>query len=408
MTHLLIIGYVWPEPESSAAGSRMMQLIELFLQQGWQITFASPASPSEHASNLEALGIQNMSIEVNNSSFDVFLQASQPDIVIFDRFMMEEQFSWRVDKVCPHALKILETSDLHSLRYARQQAHKEKREVCQQDYHSDIAKREIASILRTDITLVISSWEMQHLEATYKIDCSLLHYIPFIIDTTDDKACDMTTFEQRRDFIFIGNFFHEPNWDAVLYLKQTIWPQLCKKTPTAKLNIYGAYTPEKALQLNNPAQGFYVRGRAESVEHVMSSSRVCLAPLRFGAGIKGKLVDAMRYGTPSVTSRIGAEGMHGSLNWNGFIEDDADRFVDAAYSLYEQKELWVNCQQNGFDIIGRLFNKTEFASCLFEKIELVRANMKQHRLNNFTGSMLMHHHMRSTEYLSRWIEAKNK
>ena len=89
----------------------MMQLIECFLSQGWQITFSSPASEGEHKADLAALGIAEVSIELNNSSFDVFITELKPDIVLFDRFMMEEQFGWRVEKHCPDALRILETSD---------------------------------------------------------------------------------------------------------------------------------------------------------------------------------------------------------------------------------------------------------------------------------------------------------
>ncbi|MET0609640.1 MAG: glycosyltransferase, partial [Pseudomonas caspiana] len=120
-THVLIIGYVWPEPRSSAASGHVMQLIQCFLEQGWQITFASPATEGEHKADLAELGIHEVSIELNNSSFDVFISELQPDIVLFDQFMIEEQFGWRVEKHCPNALRILETSDLQSLRHARHQ-----------------------------------------------------------------------------------------------------------------------------------------------------------------------------------------------------------------------------------------------------------------------------------------------
>ncbi|MDA3806714.1 MAG: glycosyltransferase, partial [Thiomicrorhabdus sp.] len=95
---LLIIGYVWPEPNSSAAGTRMMQLIALFQTQGYSITFASPSNLGEHKADLLSLGIHEQLIELNNESFDLFIQQLQPGLVIFDRFMMEEQFGWRIEK----------------------------------------------------------------------------------------------------------------------------------------------------------------------------------------------------------------------------------------------------------------------------------------------------------------------
>ncbi|HXR01264.1 MAG TPA: glycosyltransferase, partial [Pseudomonas sp.] len=87
-THALIIGYVWPEPGSSAASGHVMQLIDCFLEHGWQITFASAASEGEHKADLAALGISEMPIELNNSSFDAFISALQPDVVLFDQFLM--------------------------------------------------------------------------------------------------------------------------------------------------------------------------------------------------------------------------------------------------------------------------------------------------------------------------------
>ena len=410
MTRLLIIGYVWPEPESSAAGSRMMQLIKLFLDYGWKITFASPAADSDYMVDLAILGIDKVNIEVNCSQFDTFIQSCQPDVVIFDRFMMEEQFSWRVHKICPDVIKILETSDLHSLRAARQKAAKANRNIEPGDYHGDIAKREVASILRSDLTLLISSVELAHLQNVYHIDSSLLHYVPFMLDVSETQKCfaELPTYEERVGFMFIGNFFHEPNWDAVQYLKKSLWPRIAKKMPGVHLNIYGAYTSDKVRQLNNQEQRFHIMGRAESVVDVMSKSRICLAPLRFGAGIKGKLLDAMRCGTPSVTTTSGAEGMCAQLPWNGFIAESDDSFVQAACELYKNKKDWLKAQQNGIDIINHNFDKQLFGPALHDRIISLMKNLANHRQNNFMGAMLLHHSMRSTEYMSRWIEAKNK
>ena len=107
-TSVLVIGYVWPEPRSSAAGGHMMQILETFLEQGWDITFSSPAGTGEHRADLTALGIREVPIELNNSSFDSFISQLAPDVVLFDRFMMEEQFGWRVERHCPDALRVLD------------------------------------------------------------------------------------------------------------------------------------------------------------------------------------------------------------------------------------------------------------------------------------------------------------
>ena len=135
----------------------------------------------------------------------------------------------------------------------------------------------------------------------------------------------------------IGNFLHAPNWDATLQLKQIIWPEIRKTIPDAQLHVYGAYASEKVLQLHNPKEGFYVKRRAEDAKEVISKAKVLLAPLRFGAGLKGKFIDAMQCGTPSVTTQIGAEAMQGDFTWGGAIEDDVYAFAKAATAYTQMK-----------------------------------------------------------------------
>ena len=407
---LLIIGFVWPEPNSSAAGARMMQLISLFRVQGFSITFASPAQNSDFMIDLQEYDVEKKSIELNNLSFDVFIKELNPSMVLFDRFMMEEQFGWRVAENCPSALRLLDTEDLHCLRLARQKAFKENRSFNSTDLLvEEVAKREIASILRCDLSLMISEFEMELLESTFKIEASLLYYLPFLVEPIDDiEIRNLPSFKERKDFVFIGNFLHEPNWNAVQYLKEMIWPLLKKQLPEAVLNVYGAYPSQKVLQLHNKKDGFLIKGRASDAQKVVKEARVFLAPLRFGAGIKGKLLEAMQCGTPSVTTVIGAESMHGELPWNGFITDDVVDFVDVAVQLYQDNLIWLQTQQNGVKIINQRYVKELFENNFRTKIEFLRSNLQQHRLHNFMGAMLQHHTLKSTKYMSRWIEEKNK
>jgi glycosyltransferase involved in cell wall biosynthesis len=407
---LLIIGFVWPEPNSSAAGGRMLQLIAQFQQQGFAITFASPAMDSDFMVDLASLNVHKTSIALNCSSFDVFVAALNPTIVLFDRFMMEEQFGWRVAENCPNALRILDTEDLHCLRLARQKAFKAHREFTIADtLKEDVAKREIASILRCDLSLMISEFEMEVLKTIFKIDEKLLFYLPFLLEpistTTFEK---LPSFEERKDFIFIGNFLHEPNWNAVQYLKETIWPLLRKELPEAVLNIYGAYPSQKVMQLHQPKEGFHIKGRAIDANEVVQNARIVLAPLRFGAGIKGKLIEAMQCGTSSITTTIGSESMQGNLPWNGFVTDDVHEFIKAATQLYQDEKLWKAAQQNGISIINQRYSKELFGDDFTSRILFLLSNLEQHRLSNFMGSLLQHHTLTSTKYMSRWIEAKNK
>ena len=140
---VLIIGFVYPEPNSSAAGTRMLQLINFFNDQNYKIVFATTCKKSDNAFDLESLNVQIVNILLNDSSFDVFAKELDPKIVLFDRFMTEEQFGWRIMENCPNALRILDTEDLHCLRKARQEAIKNNTSFDTLDFNSDIAKREI-------------------------------------------------------------------------------------------------------------------------------------------------------------------------------------------------------------------------------------------------------------------------
>jgi glycosyltransferase involved in cell wall biosynthesis len=403
MKHLVIIGVVWPEPNSTAAGSRMLQIISLFQKQGYEITFLCSASKSDFSFNLSTISVKAKAIELNDSSFDAEITALNPNIVLFDRFMIEEQYGWRVMKNCPNALRILDTEDLHFLRKAREVAYKQNRALVFEDYISDIFKREMASIYRCDLTLLISEYEMQLATKTFKMEASLLFYLPFL---SEDIQTHTPDFYKRNHFISIGNFLHEPNWQTVLQLKQ-LWKAIKKQLPEAEVHIYGAYVSDKAQQLHNEKEGFLIKGRAESLVEVFSKSRVLLAPIPYGAGLKGKLFEAMQLGLPSVTTKMGAEGMYGDLDWNGFISENENDFVEKTVQLYNNKSLWETARNNGYKIIATRFKKELFATDFMNKVIALQDNLAEHRTKNFLGQILQHQSMQSTKYMSKWIEAKN-
>ena len=424
---LLIVGYVWPEPNSSAAGTRMLQLIELFISQQWSIVFASAAALSEHRADLNALGVEEKIIALNDSSFNEYVKDLQPDAVLFDRFFTEEQFGWRVEQMCPQALRILDTEDLHSLRHARFKLLKQSQYNCTREsdrqsvgpvlasaaelykymVSDDMAQREIASIFRCDLTLMISQFEIELLIHYFSVPENLLHYCPLLTQKIPDVD-SLKNFSSREHFVAIGNFRHEPNWDSVLYLKHSIWPLIRAQLPQAELHIYGSYPPPKATQLHNAREGFFVKGWADDANTVMRQSRVCFAPLRFGAGIKGKLMDAMRNGTPSVTTSIGAEAMHGVLEWCGSIENNATQFAEAAVKLYEDQPQWQKAQTQGTIILQTYFGAHDYAQLFIDRLNELQENIDAERKQNFIGAMLRHHTLKSTQYMSQWIEAKNK
>lgn len=403
MKHVVIIGTVIPEPNSTAAGKRMLQLIDFFQSENYKVTFLSAASISEFSFDLNSIGVNFHNILLNDSSFEILIKDLNPNVVIFDRFTTEEQFGWKVSETCPEAARILDTEDLHFLRKARENSFKQNKIAEDKDLISDVFKRETASILRCDLSLIISEFEMKLLTEKFKIDETILHYLPLFAEIKPAER----SFSERKNFVSIGNFLHEPNWQTVLKLKK-IWPEIRKRLPEAEMHIYGAYVTEKARQLHNGKDKFLIKGRAESVEKIFENGRLLLAPIPFGAGIKGKLLDSMVNGLPSVTSTIGAEGMKGSMDWNGHITDDDSDFVKKAVDLYNNENEWKKAQQNGYKIIESKFKKENFLPSFSEKIKDLLENTDEHRQRNFLGQILQHHTLQSTKYLGKWIEEKNR
>ncbi|MFC0342684.1 glycosyltransferase [Epilithonimonas hispanica] len=399
MKHLVIIGLVIPEPASTAAGYRMMQLIKLFSEANYTITFLTSSNNIEFSEKIE---IQK--IDINNESFDEKIKDLNPDIVLFDRYVTEEQFGWRVSENCPNALKIIDTEDLHFLREARRKAFVEKRETSNEDLINDIFKREMASILRCDLSLIISEFEYQLLTEKFKINPDILFYIPFFIENIEKNK---TAFEERQHFVSIGNFLHEPNWQTVLKLK-SIWKNIRKELPNVELHIYGAYASEKVFQLHNEKESFLVKGRAEDVKLLFNQYRVLLAPIPFGAGLKGKLWESMQFGLPNVTSSIGAEAMHKNLPWNGFIEDSDEGFVTNAVELYQNESIWNQANKNANEILKQIFDKKLYVNQFWGIISKIENNLEAHRTENYLGKILQHHQLNSTKYMGRWIEEKNR
>lgn len=406
---VLILGLTWPEPKATGAGIRMMQLIHWFLERKFQITFASTATITDYSENLTAYGIEKQPIKLNHHSFDEFVRSLNPSIVVFDRFVMEEQFGWRVAENAPRAIRILDTEDLHSLRSAREKMLSLKKEFNISDWLSlDITKRELASIFRSDLSLIISEFEIKLLNDIVKVDESLLFHLPFIYEQLNERNTKhWPPFEKRQHFVFIGNGKHAPNIDAISWLNSNIWPLIRDSLPESELHIYGPYMPERIRKMECAKTGFRIMGWVDDVDSVMSKAKINLVPLRFGAGIKGKLLDGFRNGTPSVTTSVGIEGIGNSNELDLFTQDEPKGFSNLAIELYLNTHKWKETQNMGKDLINKHFNKAGFEEELYKKIIELDKNLDQHRATNIVGGILAHHTLQSTKYLSKWIEAKN-
>lgn len=412
---VLIMGYIWPEITSSAAGMREWNLINTFQKYNWNIFFSSASKENNFTKQLKEKNIQTFNFQPNDSYFNNWIENNKIDYVIFDRFVVEEQFGWRVATSSPNTIRILDTQDLHFLRKNRQDSFYKGINLdlifdANIPLNDENCIRELSSIYRSDLSLILSDFELNLLKNKFQISNSLLQLSRFHYDQPLQLSNTLIpSFSDRQHFCMIGNFRHIPNSDGVLWLYNEIWPIIRQSLPNVELHIYGAYPSREIMELTDPSKGFYIKGPVKDHIQMLQKYRVNLAPLRFGAGIKGKITDGWYCGTPNVTTPIGSEGMSDNLPWGGYISTSSPNdFAMKSINLYTNQEEWEILQKNGYNILTSLHSHNINSDLLVKRLIDLKHNIETHRANNVIGQILNYNTMKSTKYFSLWIEEKNK
>lgn len=401
MNKLLVIGYIWPEPQKTAAGYRLLQIIDLFIDQGYTVIFCSAARiKSTSKEPLVARDIALIPISLNDDSLDKVLKNEQPQIVLYDRFLIEEQYGWRVRQVLPDAIQILDTEDLHFLRAARENMALNK-VTLEQGFENELAIREISSMRRVDLSIIISIYEMKLLQYQFSMRMDQLFYLPFLVEHNeiDHRIKKAILYSNRVDYCTIGNLRHAPNVDSIEVLQREIWPLIKEQQSDAVLHIYGPNAPKKILELHDPSSGFLIKGHTAHVDRALSKHRVLLAPLRYGAGLKGKVFDAMKNGLPIVGTAIAFEGIRENL-----AVDAPVNFANNAIEIYKNPVLWQQQTADNFELLKMNFDKHAFAKAFYSKINALIKSLRKSK--SLTDKIALYHADKQFKYLYYWINEK--
>jgi glycosyltransferase involved in cell wall biosynthesis len=454
---VLILSPVWPEWKSSAAGVRTAALVRAFTSWGWRVTYASTSdADNAYAAELAAAGVAAVQLQSNREAqLAQILEESAPDVVLFDRFTSEEMFSFRVRQLRPQALRVLDTQDLHALRRARAALHAagaspaDVLAACPGADDAD-AVRELSAIARCDAALICSPEEHRRLVSVYCVPRRKLLLASFFVPPPlahAGRGAEVPSYGARAHVAFVGNYRHAPNADGAQALakKGGVWDALRPSLPPgAECHLYGSYETGAARQLHDVKRGVRFLGHAADVA-VLSRYRLLLAPLRFGAGIKGKLLDSWAFGTPCVTTPLGAEGcLRGldapwrcdfdirhdgipdgdwaglgigpeeaqggadDMSWGGAWRgcDDPAAMAAAAAALYTDEAAWTRAQATGFALLRELFAEGPALGAVRAGLCRLASERDAARAGDFTAAMLWHHGARSTEFFARFIEAK--
>ncbi|KAI9979681.1 hypothetical protein PInf_028094 [Phytophthora infestans] len=415
---VILAGSVWPERTSSAAGVRSADIISVLQERGFQVLCVSPSRLNGHTTRLEEeQGVRCMQADANTDVFQKVLLETMPQLVVFDRFIAEEMYGWQAKKYAPEALRVLDLQDVHFIRRAREFAVKKQGVNFEDtldgaqlniDPVEKLAIRELASIHRSDLTLYVSEFERDLLVSRFQISDVSLHRCDFFYPEIETSK--LRPFQDRKDIAFIGSFKHAPNVDAVEWTKKTILPLFRRIGGDAEIHIYGSYGETKRFtKLEDPVQGFFMKGFAPDAHEMLSQYRLSIAPLRFGAGIKGKIADSWFVGTPCVSTSIGAEGMTlDSVPWGGVIANVPQDFATEMQRLYSDKPKWSAAQGAGVNTCLTSYNRSNNADSLMERVERLMQDKHALRLENWMGRILWSEKFRATEYMSKYIRGKSE
>lgn len=389
---ICVLTTVWPEPDSSAVGVRLLQWIELFLGFGWGVTVASPGRPLSADKRPLPKGVDQKQLQLNRSDQDQWWKDSAFDFVIFERFTTEEQFGFRIKRLSPKTIQILETVDIHFLRRQR-----ERGSPCEED-----ELRERSSAARCDLSIVCSFAEREILASQ---GTSRVEVVPFFYpDPVAAITREGSSTEQA--CVFIGNFRHPPNREGITWFVDEVWPQVRRSLPDAALYIAGAYPTRSIHALENLKTRVRVLGAVDDLDRFFAQGVVNVAPLPFGAGIKGKILEGWRRGLPCVSTSMGAEGFCEDGKFGGLIADSPEEFARATIQLLQDPGLRQEKAEIGLNIIRDVHS----LRVQKERIRKIFADAAQHcserRRENWVGRALQLSLNRSTEYFSRWIELK--
>jgi len=281
------------------------------------------------------------------------------------RFNIVEQVIDVIRQVAPAARVIFHAPDLYFLREMRDA------ELQNDDALRAAASRtrehELSVMRRADRTVLVSPAEVPFVKA-YLPDTPISIF-PALYALVADKPPPFTA---RTNLIFLAGFGHRPNVDAVRWFVEEIWPRVHAKLPEAQFHIVGAEAPKVVQRLGEVA-GVKVIGFVPDLESILSSYRLTVAPLRYGAGIKGKLAMTMGAGIPCVCTSIAAEGMHIESGVHGEVADDAQEFADAVVRLYSDPDLWAKLSANGRTLIAENFSSDANRASLLSLLNEARA-----------------------------------
>ncbi|NEZ04655.1 glycosyltransferase [Wenzhouxiangella sp. XN201] len=337
---VLVIDAVTPEPDKDSGSMRMEAMLTILRDMGYRVSFMPEnlAWTDRYTRNLQQRGVQVLFHPWVTGTEDwLHEHGTALDLVLVSRHYVLAPLIDSIRKHCPNARVIFDTVDLHFLREQRMA------ELTGDERARRMAektrKAELGLIRSSDATLVVSPVERDLLQqALPDADIQVLSNIHHIHGRSRDWS-------ERRDLLFVGGFQHPPNIDAAEWLMDEIMPRVRAELPEVRLHIIGSRMPENLRERS--VDGVVLHGYVEDLKPYLEGCRLSVAPLRYGAGVKGKVNQAMAWGLPVVATTCAAEGMYLEDGKDVLLADSSDEFAAAIVRAYSDESLWLALSDGG-------------------------------------------------------------
>ncbi len=338
---VLVVDAYTPEPDQDSGSLRLVNFMRCLQALGYGVTFFpdNRAWNGAYTRALQDLGVEAW-YDPWLQSADRFLEAHGPDfdLVVVSRHYVACHYLALVRRHAPQARFVFDTVDLHYLREQRLAELKDSATLHQ--VAKQTRRSELAVIRDADATLVVSPVERELL-AEEAPDARV-----FVLSNIHEVAGSAADFDTRKDLYFVGGYQHPPNIDAAHWFVEDIWPRVRERLPGVTFHLVGSKAPDDVRALGD-AEGVTFHGFVDSVTPFLDGCRLAVAPLRYGAGVKGKVNQAMAHGQPVVATTAAVEGLHAVDGDDVLVANDAEGFADAVVRLYEDADLWQRLSRGG-------------------------------------------------------------
>ena len=350
---LLVIDAVTPTPDHDAGSLVMMETIQSFQACGWRVSFV-PEDNFAHlpvvTSRLQRVGIETLYWPTYRSVDEILAKrGNEFDIVLISRVGPASKHLSTVRSRAPDAKVIFNTVDLHFLREQREAQFSKNSEAIKKAERTRTI--ELQAVVESDLTIVHSTVEAEILkrEAPEAQVCVFPWVSPVRSPTIPISL--------RRNVLFIGGFKHAPNIDGLRWFLQDIWPRVRAQLPDATFNVIGADAPSE-FDAYNGRDGVTMMGWVQDLDPQLDLARISVAPLRYGAGVKGKVISALSCGVPVVCTSIACEGTGMVPGEDVIVSNDPEEFVSSILRLFKDDEAWARLSDRGLRFVGENYSRS--------------------------------------------------